>query len=203
MSTVLRRGTREFEFRRNLGGVSDQSSLDFPDLFAALRFLSAFQTLDMDMRALRRMLASDSVFGDLWGMTDAAFLRRLASGLVSGHFNVVVRPRHEPNLQVPLFKAPDKTEAKEQPKKEDRTPPKQVETRPPVQKTDEKKSVVIMMIGEDNKPVTGEKYRVVHADGTVSEGTLNSDGRARIVILAGETCRVSFPNLDEDAWEVN
>lgn len=54
--------------------------------------------------------------------------------------------------------------------------------------------------GEDY-PLAGEKYRVVLPDGSVREGTLEVDGVVRFEGIPRGPCQVSFPELDQDAWE--
>ncbi|RMH10687.1 MAG: hypothetical protein D6695_10965 [Planctomycetota bacterium] len=61
--------------------------------------------------------------------------------------------------------------------------------------------IEIELVGEDDKPIPGEKYRVTAPDGRVAEGMLNGEGWARIDCLEPGTCKITFPNLDKDAWE--
>ncbi len=61
---------------------------------------------------------------------------------------------------------------------------------------------MIALVGEDDGPVAGERYELQLPDGSVLEGTLDHEGRVRVPDLPAGTCRVSFPALDCDAWEV-
>ena len=75
---------------------------------------------------------------------------------------------------------------------------------PPVEETaeQEKKSwIKIRLKDEADRPVSGEKYRVTTADGSVKEGALNAEGRAHITNIAPGTCQICFPDLDLEAWE--
>jgi len=67
----------------------------------------------------------------------------------------------------------------------------------------EKKSwIEIEMIDEQDKPVAGEKYRITLPDGTtIDEGTLDEKGCARVENIDPGSCKITFPNLDQDAWE--
>ena len=56
-------------------------------------------------------------------------------------------------------------------------------------------------MGEDDEPVPGEVYRVTLPDGKVAEGTLDEKGFARVEGIDPGTCKVTFPNLDQEAWE--
>ncbi len=61
--------------------------------------------------------------------------------------------------------------------------------------------IEIEMVGEDDKPICGEKYRITLPDDTVAEGTLDEKGCARVEGFEKGTCKVCFPDLDKDAWE--
>jgi type VI secretion system secreted protein VgrG len=73
----------------------------------------------------------------------------------------------------------------------------------PSQEDKAKKSwIEIELVDEDNKPVPGEKYKVTLPDGkTVAQGTLDQNGYARVNGVDPGTCKVTFPDLDKDAWE--
>ncbi|WP_022665693.1 hypothetical protein [Desulfospira joergensenii] len=74
------------------------------------------------------------------------------------------------------------------------------ETKP--HKPEEEKSwIEIEMVGEDDKPIPGEKYKITLPDDTVAQGTLDEKGFARIEGVEPGTCKVSFPDLDKEAWE--
>lgn len=61
--------------------------------------------------------------------------------------------------------------------------------------------IIIELVGEDDRPIPGERYRLVLPDRSVREGKLDSHGCALVTGLPSGTCKVSFPNLDEEAWE--
>lgn len=61
--------------------------------------------------------------------------------------------------------------------------------------------IEIQLIGEDDQPRPGVRYRILLPDGSASEGTLDGNGLARIDDMDPGTCMVSFPDLDKDAWE--
>jgi len=73
---------------------------------------------------------------------------------------------------------------------------------PQTEEEKEKKSwIEIELVGEDNKPIPGEKYRIELPDGTVAEGTLDEKGMAHIEGTEKGTCQITFPDLDQDAWK--
>ncbi|MDX2132073.1 MAG: hypothetical protein SFY69_08475 [Planctomycetota bacterium] len=61
--------------------------------------------------------------------------------------------------------------------------------------------IEIELVDEDDNPVPGESYRVTTSDNKVATGTLNEKGFARIEYVKPGTCTVTFPRLDQDAWE--
>ena len=61
--------------------------------------------------------------------------------------------------------------------------------------------IEIAMVGEDNSPMAGIKYRVKLPNAEVVQGTLNASGKARIDNIPGDgECEVTFPELDREAW---
>jgi len=69
------------------------------------------------------------------------------------------------------------------------------------EKAKKKSWIEIELVDEENEPVPGEAYRITLPDDTVAEGTLDGKGRARVEGFEQGTCKVCFPDLDEEAWE--
>lgn len=61
--------------------------------------------------------------------------------------------------------------------------------------------IEIELKDEDGNPVPGERYRITLPDGSITEGTLDEKGLARVDHIDPGECQVTFPNLDEEAWE--
>jgi len=61
--------------------------------------------------------------------------------------------------------------------------------------------IEIELVGEDDKPIPGEKYKITLPDDTIAEGTLDEKGFERIDGIESGTCQITFPNLDKAAWE--
>jgi type VI secretion system secreted protein VgrG len=62
--------------------------------------------------------------------------------------------------------------------------------------------IEIKLVDEDGKPVPGEPYQITLPDGTtIADGTLDDKGFARVDNIDPGTCKVTFPNLDKDAWK--
>src|SRR6185369_10323509 len=73
----------------------------------------------------------------------------------------------------------------------------------PHKKDPKKKSwIEIELVDEEGNPVPGEAYRITLPDGeSVAEGTLDDKGFARVDGTDPGTCKITFPNLDKEAWE--
>ena len=61
--------------------------------------------------------------------------------------------------------------------------------------------IEIELVGEDGTPIPGERFSLRLPDGKLEEGTLDGDGKTRFDDIPSGNCYVSFPDLDEDAWE--
>jgi hypothetical protein len=66
---------------------------------------------------------------------------------------------------------------------------------------DEKTFVEVQMVGSDNKPIAGVKYRIELPDGEIKEGVTDPNGMIRYEGIDPGECKVTFPDLDKDAWE--
>ncbi len=61
--------------------------------------------------------------------------------------------------------------------------------------------VEVSLENSDGTPAAGESYRVTVADGSVYSGTLDDKGLARVEGLDPGSVKVTFPELDKEAWE--
>jgi hypothetical protein len=62
--------------------------------------------------------------------------------------------------------------------------------------------IEIELLDDLDKPVAGERYLLMTAGGVVlKEGTLDSNGLARLDGMTEEECIVTFPDLDAATWE--
>jgi type VI secretion system secreted protein VgrG len=59
--------------------------------------------------------------------------------------------------------------------------------------------VAIELIDNTDRPIPNQAYRIVLPDGSTTEGTLNSEGKARVEGIDPGQCQVSFPGLAD--WE--
>jgi hypothetical protein len=83
-----------------------------------------------------------------------------------------------------------------------------VQTKPhklPETKEDKAKKVhwiEIELVDKNDRPVPGETYLITLPDGeTTAPGTLDEKGFARVEGIEPGTCRITFPNLEKQAWK--
>jgi hypothetical protein len=84
------------------------------------------------------------------------------------------------------------------------TPAKPFKPPTPEQKEEKKEElswIEIELVDNENNPVPGESYKVELPDGSVAEGTLDAKGFARLDGIPKGNCKVTFPDLDKNAWE--
>lgn len=65
----------------------------------------------------------------------------------------------------------------------------------------EKTWIKIKLIDMVGQPIPGERYRIKVPGGELMEGVLDEQGEAACWNLDPGTCKVTFPDLDEEAWE--
>ncbi len=72
----------------------------------------------------------------------------------------------------------------------------------PYRKDEAKTSwIEIELVDEEDQPVPGERYEITLPDGSVARGTLDQYGFARVDGIDPGNCRITFPRLDQEAWE--
>ncbi len=68
--------------------------------------------------------------------------------------------------------------------------------------TDEETSwIEIELVGKEDQPIPGERYRIILPDGRVAEGTLDENGFKRLEGIPPGNCDITFPKLHKDSWE--
>jgi hypothetical protein len=73
----------------------------------------------------------------------------------------------------------------------------------PAEKPKEKKHwIEIILVDAEGEPMPGVKYRITPpGGGAPKEGRLNEHGQAGYYKIEAGECKVTFPDLDQDAWE--
>src|SRR5215204_2507181 len=73
----------------------------------------------------------------------------------------------------------------------------------PVEKPKVKKAwIEIILVDMKGKPIPGVRYKITPpAGGAPKEGKLDEHGQASYYNIEPGECKVTFPDLDKDAWE--
>jgi hypothetical protein len=161
--------------------------LEFPDTLSALDFLHTFMPDPLSMMTLRHSLTESLSSTNIAGLDDQEILEQLAGRLVDGSIRVMPFAPSQPAIQG-SGQAKTATEVAEKDEEEEQATPTAVEQRT--------SWIEIKLIDEESSPIMGEKYRIVLPDGSITEGQLDSDGKARIEGINPGTCKVSFPGLN-------
>lgn len=61
--------------------------------------------------------------------------------------------------------------------------------------------IEIELVDKAGRPVVGEPYRVTLANGQITTGTLDEKGFARLEPVEPGLCKITFPQLEEQAWK--
>ena len=61
--------------------------------------------------------------------------------------------------------------------------------------------IEIILVDMEGQPVPGVKYRITPPGGAPVEGTLNQYGQAGLYQIDPGSCKITFPDLDKDAWD--
>lgn len=185
----------------------------------------AYWSFDLDATVagvLRDALAGDHA-SELWRLSDGEVKAMSIDRIQSGRWQLYSRVKHVPAAVVghasgssvespaPVAMAPD---AGMRSTGESASHRSTTKTQAPVARlaeqvkladnpTAEKRHwIEIELVGEDDKPIPNEAYRLRLPDGRLVEGFLDSNGFARIAELPkGGACEVCFPQLDGAAWD--
>lgn len=70
------------------------------------------------------------------------------------------------------------------------------------EKPKEKKAwIEIILVDLDGNPVPNVRYRITPPGGAPVEGRLNQYGQAGLYQIEPGSCKVTFPDLDQEAWD--
>ena len=148
-----------------------------------------------NMARLRHALGTDNGAGAAGRMTDADILTLVARRIASRELTMCTDLRDPTALRwEQTVREPAKTTTPRQAEQAARASRRTPEEEP------KKTWIEIRLIGENDEPIPDEPYRIELPDGTVVDGVLDSNGKARRTGLDPGTCKVTFPDLDQDAW---
>jgi hypothetical protein len=156
-------------------------AIEIGDRHAALSWLRRAAGDAGAMLKLRRLAADQHALPG-HGLDDAEVLDWLAGQIAAGRLRLVAQPR------AALTSWGEREESEPAPSS----------ARSAVTETH---WITIELVGDDDKPIPGERYAIELPDSSVQEGRLDGLGLARVRgIEQGGTCKVTFPDLDEAAW---
>ena len=70
------------------------------------------------------------------------------------------------------------------------------------EKPKEKKDwIEIILVDLDGNPVPNMRYRITPPGGAPTEGRLNQYGQAGLYQIEPGSCKITFPDLDQEAWD--
>ena len=164
-------------------GDRGASPVEFPAPAEARRFLRTLLTDPLSVHQLRRTLSEERTGYDISRLSDQQVVHLVSSKLLSGHFRL--RAVRLTRAGVGQATSAEREEAL------DDTP-----AAPPLV-ADPTHWIEFELVDPDGEPVPDVAYHATFPDGRVREGTLDRNGRARILSLdvTGE-CTVRFPGLE-------
>jgi hypothetical protein len=72
----------------------------------------------------------------------------------------------------------------------------------PAEKPKVKKAwIEIILVDAEGKPMPGVRYRITPPGGAPVEGRLNERGQAGLYQIEPGNCKITFPDLDKEAWD--
>jgi hypothetical protein len=137
---------------------------------------------------LRRALAGELPPGKSDTMTGDELVGLLADGVARQRY-VLIGWKPQPVWAPALAPA-------DGPAGEEQSPPEEAK-----EDEDQWLEIVLQDDGNPPRPVPGARYVVELPDGTLIEGTLDKNGKARLEGIKGATAKVSFPDVDAPEWK--
>lgn len=171
------------------GGPARRSRFLGPE--DARRFLRRFALDAPTLAAFRGILPGLVI--DRTDREPDAVARRIAEALASGALAVEPTSLGRPDPRSRYTGGPDRVTGVEAPPADEEPAPERAAE--PVLTW-----IEVQLIGDDDLPVAGERYRLTLASGRVIEGTLNSEGLVRLEQMLPGTYDLTFPRLDREAW---
>ncbi len=182
MRTLLRVGMTEYEALGPEDPLPSGTPLRFDTEAAARSFLARVRFDHGSLLPLRRLAWQPGQFPESGD-----------SGIEGFLVNCLMRERirileYSPVKVVAPEYLPEEEEAAEEPVESTSEP-------------EETSWIEIELIDMEDGPVPGERYIVTLPDGTEKEGTIGSTGIVKVSCDSPGTCKLTFPDLDEEAWE--
>ncbi|MCR9219729.1 MAG: carboxypeptidase-like regulatory domain-containing protein [Alphaproteobacteria bacterium] len=160
----------------------------------ALRTLADRPDRGATAAVLRRALVeADGALGRAARLDDAALLEAAAARLAGGWLVEIDRllPSGGWRSDAPAGTAEQQTEA---------VTPEEKPTGVPAKK-ERDHWITVELVGENGEPIPNEKVTVTDPGGEEHQGETDSQGRFTVTGIPEGSCDVTFPELDQEAWE--
>ena len=168
----------------------ESSDVEFVDEQAASEFLRRFGDDAFLELSLRSLLESEHTVSLVQRRKDTDVLAEAARLLAIGRLRVVRCWHIATSVPAPEAKPPVPPP--------DRPRPVPVPPTLPIKPV--KTWVEIELVDQDERPVAGERYRLVLPDGSTRTGKLGETGRVFVGDIDPGMCQVSFPDIHEKEW---
>lgn len=170
------------------GGASRPRFLSPDD---ARRFLGRFEFDSWTLGAFHRILRDSSL---AWPYLDPdGIVQRVAEALARGDLEVGLAPLTRTDRDSRRTGGPERATG------EAPIPPTE-EPGAPRPSEPALTWIEVQLVGEDEMPIAGERYRLTLSSGRVLEGTLDAAGSVRFEQMTPGTFDLTFPRLDREAW---
>ena len=181
MKVIIRDSSEQFEILEKKDTI-----LPLNDVDSAVGFLRRFLTDTAQMAALRQYVQTITS-ANVYRMTDHEVITKIAQQVADGDIKFLKRAS---TVSARKSRLPDEAAAEG--------------TIPPQQKAEEEKDtawIEILLLDMNDEPVPNEKYKIELPDGSTVQGKLDAQGLARHTGIKPGECKVTFPDLDMEAWE--
>ncbi len=157
----------------------------------ARRFLGRFELDSWTLGAFHRILRDSSL---AWSYLDPdGIVQRVAEALARGDLEVGLAPLTRMDRDSRRTGGPERATGE--------TPVSTTEEPgPPRPSAPVLTWIEVELVGEDDVPIAGERYRLTLSSGRVLEGTLDAAGTVRFEQMTPGTFDLTFPRLDREAW---
>jgi hypothetical protein len=215
----LRRGLDEFQLCKRLddckgAGSGTPTALPFYDHMSALVFLRTCITSPEQERKLRRWLEGWPHPSSTQSRDEPDLLGYVAKQLVAGKLAIatlqaggeargIMRSHSEGSSASSRQQNRETTPLQDEMARRERAAAAQEEVIVLGEPEPEKTWIEIELIDKYGKPVPNERFKLTLPDGTVKWGRLDNIGKARVERLQPGTCQVTFPDRDEEVWDVS
>jgi hypothetical protein len=80
--------------------------------------------------------------------------------------------------------------------------PAELEPELPAKTSPNKTWIGIELVNAEGSPLGKQRYLLELPDGTIIDGVLNANGQAFVDNIKPGSCKISFPNLDANDWQL-